>query len=111
MEKRITNSSFKVSASMTCMKLDIGSKPGSLFSHEDMEHMEWNLAFALVSLVWSYFAAIQRLAIRGFGGNEDENLIAMIPRKIYVLLQAILFYVHFCLKVERRMTDLERLYI
>lgn len=107
MEKRITNSSFEVSASITCMKLDVGSKPGSLFSHEDMEYM---VASALVSLVWSYFADVQRLAIRGFGGNEDENLIAMIPRKIHVLLQAILFYVHF-LKVEWRMTDLKRLYI
>lgn len=50
---------------MNCMKLDIGSKSGSLFSYDDMEYMEWNLAFALVSLVWSYFAADQRLAIRG----------------------------------------------
>lgn len=99
-EKRITNSSLKVSASMTCMRLDIGSKPGSFFSYDDMECMEWNLAFVLVSLVWSYFAAVQRLAIRGVGGNEVENLIAMIPGKNHVLLQAILFYVHFYLKAE-----------
>lgn len=64
------------------MKLDIGSKPGSLFSYDDMECMEWNLALVLVSLVWSYVAAVQRLAIRVPRGNEFENLIAMVPGKI-----------------------------
>lgn len=56
--KANTNSSLKVSAPMTCLRLDIGSKPGSLFSYDDMESMEWNLAFVLVSLVWSYFVAV-----------------------------------------------------
>lgn len=49
--------------------------------------MKWNvwnghLAFVLVSLVWSYFAAVQRLAIKVVEGNEVvENLISMIPGK------------------------------
>lgn len=77
--------------------------------------MKWNvwnghLAFVLVSLVWSYFAAVQRLAIKVVEGNEVvENLISMISgEKNHVLL---LLYVHFYLKAGCRMMDLKRLYI
>lgn len=69
--------------------------------------MEWNLAFALVSLGCP--ATSDKNG--GGGGGGDEKLIAMIPGEIHLLLQAVLFCVHFCLEDECRMTELKRLYI